>query len=244
MRTVEPGVSLIGRVQVDPARVWAGFQERFFLLLALAVSATLFYIWAAVLPRYGVSLNGSPIVAGWTALNNAILYVHILTAIPPLVLGLIAFSTAARRASPRLYRWLGTVYCVGIWISAVTGFLLATANEHGVVARAGFGMLGIVWFVTTFYAYRTARAKDFVAHRVWMIRSYAITLAVVTVRPMFLFGPPAGLEAEAWYQLATWLCWVPNLAVAEIYARSTDFSGRLKTLKRRKSATPRATASR
>jgi hypothetical protein len=30
-----------------------------------------------------------------------------------------------------------------------------------------------------------------------------------------------------WYPLKTWLCWVPNLILAELYVRVTDFKGRL-----------------
>jgi len=180
-----------------------------------------------VLPRMGTSLNGSPIIPDWQAFNNAVLNTHILFAIPPLLVGLFAFSTRARRWSPKLHRRIGTFYCICIWLSAVTGFLLAVANEHGLAAKGGFGLLAIAWFTTTWQAYVTARRKDFVTHRRWMIRSYAITLAVVSVRPMFLFGPPAGLDYEIWYQMVTWLCWVPNLIIAEIYLRITHYSGRL-----------------
>ena len=218
---------------VTPADLWSGFQERFFALATIGVGLTLTYIAILVLPRLG-SLNGSPVIPGWDFVNGAILNIHILTAIPPLVLGLLAFSSRARRWSLRVHRWIGTVYCVCIWISALTGGLLAIANEHGLGAKLGFGFLAIAWFTTTYFAYTTARRKDLINHRRWMIRSFALTLAVVSVRPMFLFGPPAGMDPANWYVLVTWICWVPNLMIGELYARATMYSGRLTTLSGRR----------
>ena len=216
------------------ARLWPGFQERFFVLVAGGVFLTLAYIAAIVFPKL-MTMKASPVVPGVEGLNSAILVLHVLTAIPPLLLGLIAFSSRARRLSLRVHRWIGTVYCIAIWISAITGGLLAAANGHGILAKLGFGCLAIAWFTTTYFAYVTARRKELIEHRRWMIRSYALTLAVVTVRPLFLFGPPAGLEPETWYVMITWLCWVPNLVAGEIYARSTLYSGKLARRRPRRS---------
>ena len=116
------------------------------------------------------------------------------------------------------------MYVVTVLLSAGAGFLLASANLFGPVARSGFMTLAAVWFTTTFVAYRKIRAHDWIAHRRWMIRSYAISLAVVTVRFM---GTPEGMTREEWYPIMTWLCWVPNAVLGEIYARITDPFGNL-----------------
>ena len=227
---------MVPRSSSEIAEVWAWFQRRFFVLTTVGVIGTLCYIFFIVVPRLGISLHGSPMWPSFPAFNLWVLIIHIATAIPPLFIGLIAFSSRARRWSWRVHRWIGTTYCMTIWISAITGGMLAAANEHGILAKMGFGTLAVVWFMTTYWAYTTARAKDFIAHRRWMIRSFAVTLAVVSVRPMFLFPPPFGLELETWYVMVTWLCWVPNLIAGEIYARVTMYSGRLeleKDLKRR-----------
>lgn len=208
---------------------WAIFQRWSFGLICVGVSGTMLYLSTQILPRLiGNDLDASPVFAGFQTLNNAILHIHILTAIPPLFLGLLGFSAWLRRASGRAHRWIGTVYCCGIWVSAVTGFLLATANEHGALAKLGFSCLAISWFTATYLAYIKARRKEFPPHREWMIRSYAITLAVVSVRPMFMIDPPMGLTYDVWYQIVTWICWVPNLIVAELYIQSTYYSGKLK----------------
>jgi uncharacterized membrane protein len=166
-------------------------------------------------------------VTPWQIVNKSLLGLHIVTAFPPLLVGFYLFFPESRKGGNRTHRWLGTVYCVAIWISAVAGLIMAAANSRGIVAQTGFGTLAVIWFSTTLFAYRTAREKDFIAHREWMIRSYAITLAVVTVRPLFLFGPPSGIDADTWYAMVTWLCWLPNLLIAEAYVRSTNVTGRL-----------------
>jgi uncharacterized membrane protein YozB (DUF420 family) len=56
---------------------------------------------------------------------------------------------------------------------------------------------------------------DRAAHRRWMYRSYALTFAGVTLRlylPVAIFGP-YGFAAA--YAVIAWLCWAPNLFVAE-----------------------------
>ncbi|MEL6298775.1 MAG: DUF2306 domain-containing protein [Pseudomonadota bacterium] len=220
-----PAISLSG--------LWASFQTSSFLLLLTGAILTTLLIVLSTLPAIVEHQAGARILPDVQAFNHAVLVVHVLTAVPPLLIGFFAFSTAARKASPKWHRWAGTAYCVCIWVSAVTGFALATANSAGLVAKAGFGALAIAWFWTTYVAYRTARRKDFLAHRRWMIRSFALTLAVVAIRPMFIVAPQFGYPMEVWYPVLTWLCWVPNLLIGELYLRSTLYSGRLTVLKRR-----------
>ena len=88
------------------------------------------------------------------------------------------------------------------------------------MASFGFGFLSLFWLGTTAQVIRFARARDFVAHRRWIIRSFAITLAAVTLRlylPFFMiFGEMTYAQASVW---VAWLCWVPNLAFAEWWIR-------------------------
>jgi hypothetical protein len=55
-----------------------------------------------------------------------------------------------------------------------------------------------------------------------MIRCFALALAAVTLRnelPMLLLA--ARLSFHAAYITVSWLCWVPNLIVAEWWLRRT-----------------------
>ncbi len=67
--------------------------------------------------------------------------------------------------------------------------------------------------------YRTARMRRFQIHREWMVRSFALALAAVTLRvelPLLLL---AHNSFHAAYITVSWLCWIPNLILAECWLR-------------------------
>jgi len=59
------------------------------------------------------------------------------------------------------------------------------------------------------------RAGDQVNHRRWMIRSYSLTLAGVTLRIYLPLSIASGIPFLDAYQAIAWACWVPNLLVVE-----------------------------
>ncbi len=223
------GIAPRGAV-LDIQELWTAFRNICFVILHLLVAGTFAYVVLSIIPGLHTASDAVP---GKPHVNFAILLVHAFAALPPLLIGLIAFNPVLRRRSIGTHRSLGQIYCICIWVSSLTGILLASANVSGIWAQWGFGMLGVVWFATTTQAYRTAKPGMIPAHRVWMIRSYATTLAVVSVRPLLWFGPAEGFSVSEWVSLASWACWVPNLILAEFYLRITTFSGRLALPKRR-----------
>ena len=60
-------------------------------------------------------------------------------------------------------------------------------------------------------------------HREWMIRNYSLTFAAVTLRVWLLvFILVAGVENYITsYIIISWLCWIPNLLIAEYYLKKT-----------------------
>jgi len=56
---------------------------------------------------------------------------------------------------------------------------------------------------------------DVVAHRRWMLRTFALTYAAVTLRLWLLALVPLLGDFPSAYMLVPFLCWVPNLLVAE-----------------------------
>jgi hypothetical protein len=85
----------------------------------------------------------------------------------------------------------------------------------GVVAKLGFAGLALAWLYTGARAFSAAMGRDFVAHERWMIRNFSLSFAAVTLRlymPLvFIFQFPF----EVAYAVIAWICWVPNLLVAE-----------------------------
>jgi len=214
------------------ARMFAGFPygatKVAWVFLFLVAYATGIYAWDVLATTHwlGARETTAIIFEHLPRVDNVILLIHVSTALPALLIGIWEFLPSLRRGSAlRIHRWFGKVYVVAILVSSVTGLVLALHSTHGWIARAGFGTLAIVWFTTTWMAYSTVVGRDLKAHRRWMIRSYGITLAVVTVR--LLAKPKFGIEPALWYPIMTWLCWVPNFALAEAYVRLTDFKGRI-----------------
>jgi hypothetical protein len=75
----------------------------------------------------------------------------------------------------------------------------------------------VAWIGTTAYAWRLAVARRFVEHRRWMVRSFALTFAAVTLRLYLPIAPIMGWDFMVAYRAISILCWVPNLIVAELY---------------------------
>jgi hypothetical protein len=147
------------------------------------------------------------------------LSVHVAGAATALLIGAAQFVGPLRRRWPAAHRWTGRVYAVACLVGGLGGLMLAPGSTAGPVANWGFGLLALAWIATTAMGWRMALGRDLVAHRRWMIRSWALTLAAVTLRLQMLgvaFMPIDGVEA---YRVIAWLCWVPNLMVAEAWLR-------------------------
>ncbi|MDE4133775.1 DUF2306 domain-containing protein [Phaeobacter sp. QD34_3] len=141
-------------------------------------------------------------------------YLHIGLAPIALALLPLQFSNGLRKARPAVHRWLGRLYGAAILLAGVSGLWLAYTTEEGPVAALGLGLLSLAWLWTTGVAIRHAMARRIAQHRVWMIRSAALTLAAVTLRIYLPIGAvTVGFEAS--YPIICWLAWVPNLVLAE-----------------------------
>lgn len=140
---------------------------------------------------------------------------HLAVGALVIVLAPLQMSARLRRRHVVLHRWAGRAYALGVLCSGLAGLALATVSQGGLPAHLGFGLLSVAWMVTTAIGVQRIRAGDLAAHREWMIRSFALTFAAVTLRIYIPLGVVLGLPIEPSYQAIAWLCWVPNLAVAE-----------------------------
>ena len=143
---------------------------------------------------------------------------HVVGGSTALALGVFQLATwrGPRRA---WHRRAGRVYVAACLAGAVAGLGLAVTSSAGPIASLGFGLLAVAWFGTTFMGWRTAVAGEFGKHRRWMIRSLSLTLAAVTLRLMLPMIPLTGLDFVEGYRAVAFLCWIPNLLVAEAWVR-------------------------
>lgn len=144
------------------------------------------------------------------------LRLHIAGGIGALLAGPWQFSQKLRDRALNLHRWLGRFYLLEVALGSIAGFAMAIVSEQGLPTHLGFGILAVLWFGTALQAYRLVRTGNIEAHRQWMIRNYALTLAAVTLRqylPLMLFVLHWPFPRA--YITVSWLCWVPNVLVAE-----------------------------
>ena len=142
---------------------------------------------------------------------------HVFSAVFALAVGPFQFSAALRARRPKLHRVMGRLYLgAGVLVGGASGLYLAAGAFGGPVARLGFASLALAWLYTGWKAYAAIRAGNVAAHRAWMVRNFALTLAAVTLRIYLPASMLAGLAFEPAYAAIAWLCWVPNLVVAAL----------------------------
>ncbi|MCB1342242.1 MAG: DUF2306 domain-containing protein [Pseudooceanicola sp.] len=141
-------------------------------------------------------------------------FAHVGLAPVALALMPFQFSAQLRSRRPVLHRWIGRAYGLAILAAGTGGLVMALGTDAGVVAAVGFALLAVIWIGVTARGITLAMAGRIGEHRVWMIRSAALTFAAVTLR-LWLPALQSVMPFEQAYTLVAWLCWVPNLLVAE-----------------------------
>ncbi len=168
-------------------------------------------------PRTPAQALRNPLGVPW-------LFIHVAGAVTALLLGSFQFLPALRRGSRTPHRWIGRLYVLGCLIGGAAGLLLAPGSSAGPIASAGFGSLAVIWIVVTLLGWRAVLQRRFVEHRRWMIRSWALTLAAVTLRLYLPLVMALDLPFLPWYRAISFLAWVPNLLVAELWLRRAHSS--------------------
>ena len=114
-----------------------------------------------------------------------------------------------------MHRWLGRLYIFAVAVGGVAGFILALSSFGGLTTHLGFGLMAVCWIGTTLIAYLHIRNGNVLAHREWMLRSYALTLAGVTLRVYLGLSALIGISFVDFYPVLSWICWVPNLLIVQ-----------------------------
>jgi uncharacterized membrane protein len=194
--------------------------------LAIAVYAPLPYALNSLADLSG---SGEPLAANYVERSEVIrsaFYLHIGFGGLALLLSPFQFATRLRTRAPRVHRAIGRTVLVSIAIAGLGGLILAPHSLAGPVGTVGFGLLAVLWVTFAATAFRAIRRGDVDTHRRWMIRTFALTYAAVTLR-LWLFvlmviqtdlaGVDPQTAFERAYLIVPFLAWVPNLLVAERY---------------------------
>lgn len=193
----------------------------FFILFAMVIGFYPLLYW--ITDMHEGFLSSKPDSLLRDSVWHNVFYIHLTFGGLSLLTGWSQFSEWLRNKNLVLHRWVGKLYILSVLLSGSAALYIAIYATGGLVSSFGFGGLAIGWLSSTLLAYQSIRKGNINDHEVWMIRSYALTFAAVTLRlwiPLFQILAP--LDFITSYKIISWLCWVPNLAVAEwiIKARS------------------------
>ena len=182
------------------------------LVLACAISAyALCYYWI-----YHNSSDG--FIVKFRTLNPVLVYAHFTGGGLALCLGALQLWS---KSGSQLHRWLGRGYCLCVLIGAMGGLYLSFHSHLGLVTGLGFFILAVLWITTTLLALKFALSHQIDAHRRWILRSFALSCAAISLRALL---PLLSLvfNFETSYILVAWLSWGINLALIEIYLHYTS----------------------
>ena len=186
------------------------------IFLFFAISIGLYPLFYFLFDMSNGFLNNKSVELLGNRLWQVGFYTHISFGGLALLSGCTQFLSGLRQKHLSLHRNLGKIYVASVMLSGTAGFGIAFAASAGMWAQMGFAALGFLWLYTTAKAFLTIKKREVAQHENWMTRSYALCFAAVTLRlwmPLFLGA--FGMSFSLAYPIIAWLCWVPNLAVAE-----------------------------
>ncbi|MBO9202439.1 MULTISPECIES: DUF2306 domain-containing protein [Niastella] len=150
-------------------------------------------------------------------LYNACFYIHIFAGVVCITTAVIQFSRYILKRSKAIHRWSGRLYVfVVLFLGAPTGFYLSFFAKGSFWERVLFMFMAVCWFMTTYYGLSTILKKNVLAHKIWMIRSYAMAMTAVTFRIyhiVFFLLNWGHLEN---YELSLWISVIGNMLFAEL----------------------------
>jgi uncharacterized membrane protein len=205
------------------------------------------FLWAAVifLAFIGLAVATRRVIALWHpgamgaqnpaasldshfADHRALTFMHILPAMLFMVLGPLQFVRRLRARYPQVHRWSGRVFLAASAIVGVSGLRMALGKTvGGLDEKAAILLFGTFFLVALAKALWHALRREFAQHREWMIRGYAVGLAVATIRPIIgvFFGMAIARgqtpEPSKFFGTAFWIGFVLQTIAAEIWIRYT-----------------------
>ncbi len=152
-------------------------------------------------------------------MSQLLIFMHVVGAGIALLISPIQFMIY--RKNRTLHRYLGRVYFLAVIVGSIGGYYMAWYAFGGIVSTVGLATLTTLWWSFTLLAVNYARKGNIAAHRQWMIRSFALTFAAVTLRLMSPLLHEVLDEVTA-QQTVYWASWSLNLAVAQWWINSRE----------------------
>jgi len=146
-------------------------------------------------------------------------YAHIFTAPLILLMGLLEISAIFRIKHIILHRYIGRIYVFLIlFLAAPGGLIMGVYAFGGIGTILSFMFLTPLWWWFTFKAYKNIRKKNIDKHKLFMQRSYILTLSAVFLRVYgLIFMQIHIFDKQTAYIVISWLSWLPNILIFEFF---------------------------
>ena len=157
---------------------------------------------------------------------NSCFYIHIAAGSLCILTALIQFSRYILRKSKAIHRISGKIYVfVVLFLGAPTGLYMSFFAKGSFWERSLFLFMAGWWFLTTLYGLSTIHKKNIIAHKVWMMRSYAMAMTAVTFRVYHIIFYLLDWGHLENYELSLWISVVGNMLFVEwiIYRQSKKY---------------------
>jgi uncharacterized membrane protein len=153
--------------------------------------------------------------------------VHIVPGMLFMILGPLQFSPGIRARHLRWHRFSGRVFVVCGLVIGISAVVMSFGMPAigGLNQAAATTLFGVFFLFALSRAFWHIRRRQIALHREWMIRAFAIGLAVATIRPIigifFATSPLSGLTPREFFGIAFWIGFVLHLIAAEAWIRTT-----------------------
>jgi uncharacterized membrane protein len=197
----------------------------FLALIGVAVAIRRIVQLAAPSPAPAGFPDAAALDAGF-ARHRLLTLVHIIPGMLFMVLGPLQFVRRLRSGWPRVHRWTGRVVIASGMIIGGTALVMSPQMAIGGVSEtAATTLFAIVFLFALVKAFLYIRRGQVALHREWMIRAFAVGLAVATVRPIvgvfFATRSLTHLTPHDFFGAAFWLGFTVQLMAAEAWINYT-----------------------
>lgn len=150
-------------------------------------------------------------------------FAHVLAGVAFGITGPLQFVRAVRHRFGALHRISGRIFVLSGVIVGFSGLsvLAQVASIRAPMVDIARGLFGLVLLIALAMAMVAVHKRDFVRHRAWAIRAYAVGMGLGTVALVFIplyivtGQPPVGLLSDVLFVVT----WVMNIVVAEVVIR-------------------------
>ena len=160
--------------------------------------------------------------------HRGLTFAHILPGMLFMILGPLQFVPGLRSKHPKLHRWSGRIFLCASAVVGITGLTMAFRKTiGGIDEKAAVTLFGTLFLIALATGLWHAMHRQFAKHREWMIRGYAIGLAVATVRPIMGTFFAAAIarghlpEPREFFGTAFWIGFTLQTIAAELWINYT-----------------------